>query len=733
MTSRHVPLLPTGPPSTTAGTDYGSVSSSTRSYMRRQMTTNACVGCRKKRTKCDGKNPCSRCVARGEKCDYKAKATITKDDLRAEVETLRRERLSNRAVLNALLLDKHEAIVQRLRAGEPVHAIAQSLSAQDGGDIQHDEDEEDSKEGILQNEITTSTPLPSADDAPKAETPGLTYKSRKVGGISKQVTTGHFDFNSTTGCDIELPVWLLDPKETSGAASLPSSTSSTRRARATRRHSFSAGLTERLAIVGSTIWTKVTPNRTLLDSLIELFFCWEFPPFTMVCQEFFLRDYFDGGRQFCSPALVNAIASVATRYMEPDKVTSSGDAYLLGEQFFSESKGLLILESQVPNLPSIQTFALLAMREMSFGRELEAQELCLQAVRLLSALDFEDLERRGQLTDHLTVRCTTFLGVLSLTRAIRLITDQLSPASNYYYKTMPLVSNFSDQTVTRLWSKHDTDAKPKAADMLSNFIFDQTEYVYTFLSRVSESGNPTTIEQLPAVYQTCLESYETITIFLKEQGDSFPCTLFAHIYFHFCLLALFRPFINSAMEVAGTSPRAVCAEAVQAILDVTQSYASLFTLRRTPCFVPYFVFAAGLTRLVLESDAMTGSSPSTSSTLGLSPATVSTEARSPSQPVVADDGGDTYMVGSDSGHTSLSPTSTTLSAIGAATGSRSNSATTWSTSNTTPSATSDNADRGVTQAVQQLEAMSVGHPAAAQAGWVLRDFKPNQDQQQDYC
>jgi len=34
-------------------------------------------------------------------------------------------------------------------------------------------------------------------------------------------------------------------------------------------------------------------------------------------------------------------------------------------------------------------------------------------------------------------------------------------------------------------------------------------------------------------------------------------------------------------------------------------------------------------------------------------------------------------------------------------------------------------DRGMTQAVQQLQEMSVGHPAAAQAGWVLRDLNPN--------
>lgn len=173
------------------------------------------------------------------------------------------------------------------------------------------------------------------------------------------------------------------------------------------------------------------------------------------------------------------------------------------------------------------------------------------------------------------------------------------------------------------------------------------------------------------------------------------------------------------MDVAGTSPRTVCAEAVQAILDVTQSYASLFTLRRTPCFVPYFVFAAGLTRIVLESDSSTvDSSPSASSAMGLSPGTVNTNSPSPYRRSTLDDSGDTPMTGTDSEQTSLSP--------GASANTRSTSANTTSTAATSVSNASEE-DRSLTQAVLQLQEMSVGHPAAAQAGWVLRDLNPQQN------
>lgn len=370
---------------------------------------------------------------------FKAKASISKQHLRDEVETLKQERLNNRAVLNALLLDQHEAIVQRLRAGEPVGSIAQSLAGQDtrdSGDDQDDNEEEeedddeeaerqeagDSKEGILPDKSTASLPVPSrsADGTSASDSVSITEttRTRIITEMAKKFDADCFNptISSADG-NISVPEWLASARSpAAGSPPFP-----TRPDTARRRHSFGANDPSiRPPALGNGTWTKVTANRTLLGHLLGLFFSWEFPPFTMVSQDLFLRDYRSGGRRFCSPALVNAVASVATRYLEPTQTTSPGDAYLLGEQFFAEAKGLLVLEAQIPNLPSIQALALLAVREMSCGRELEAQELCLQALRLLGALDFEDLEGHGngKRRAHLTVRCITYTGVLSLTRYV---------------------------------------------------------------------------------------------------------------------------------------------------------------------------------------------------------------------------------------------------------------------------------------------------------------------------
>lgn len=127
-----------------------------------------------------------------------------------------------------------------------------------------------------------------------------------------------------------------------------------------------------------------------------------------------MRDYFQNNSGFCSSALVNAIASLATRYLE--ETAEVGEAYILGERFFRESRKLLVLEARTPNLPSIQAFGLLALRELSCGRECEAQTLCLQALHCLARLADEDMGVQNKTKDFIAVYSSTVSGVLTLAR-----------------------------------------------------------------------------------------------------------------------------------------------------------------------------------------------------------------------------------------------------------------------------------------------------------------------------
>lgn len=76
------------------------------------------------------------------------------------------------------------------------------------------------------------------------------------------------------------------------------------------------------------------------------------------------------------------------------------------------------------------------------------------------------------------------------------------------------------------------------------------------------------------------------------------------MYYHFAILLLFRPLIKLRIIGSSISPKDVCLQAADAIHGLVRSYSQLYTLRRTPSFVPYFVLTAAIMHLAI------GASPS---------------------------------------------------------------------------------------------------------------------------
>lgn len=64
------------------------------------------------------------------------------------------------------------------------------------------------------------------------------------------------------------------------------------------------------------------------------------------------------------------------------------------------------------------------------------------------------------------------------------------------------------------------------------------------------------------------------------------------MYYHFAILLLFRPFIKLRIIDSRLLPRIICLQAADAIQSLTRSYSQLYTLRRTPSFVPYFILTS---------------------------------------------------------------------------------------------------------------------------------------------
>ena len=119
-------------------------------------------------------------------------------------------------------------------------------------------------------------------------------------------------------------------------------------------------------------------------------------------------------------------------------------------------------------------------------------------------------------------------------------------------------------------------------------------------------GAHVTSKSLLEAYTLYLRWYDAIPTTLRLGHNFTPAVLFAHMYYHYAILLLFRPFIKLSFTSSGVSPRDVCGQAADAISALVNSYSQLYTLRRTPSFVPYFVLTSCITHLVVLGNSCGG-------------------------------------------------------------------------------------------------------------------------------
>lgn len=76
------------------------------------------------------------------------------------------------------------------------------------------------------------------------------------------------------------------------------------------------------------------------------------------------------------------------------------------------------------------------------------------------------------------------------------------------------------------------------------------------------------------------------------------------MYYHFAILLIFRPLIKLRLKGSSVSPRDVCSSAADAIQGLAKSYSQLYTLQRTPSFVPYFVLTSAIMHLAIAASGI---------------------------------------------------------------------------------------------------------------------------------
>lgn len=232
-----------------------------------------------------------------------------------------------------------------------------------------------------------------------------------------------------------------------------------------------------------------------------------------------------------------------------------------------------------------------------------------------------------------------------------------------------------------------------------------SELVHQSLYILHSPGRPVTSRDLLNIYTQYLNWYDRIPEVLRLGHNFTPAVLFAHMYYHFAILLLFRPLIKLRIIGSSILPRDVCSQAADAIQGLLRSYSQLYTLQRTPSFVPYFVLTSSIMHLAIgaSSPMQTGASPAAAS----NPSTAKP------------DGGGGGSSDLPHGHPQARPHSSHSSDAGGH-NNNNNDGTTPQSSTSSTATLSPKVAESLRQGISDLEEMAPCHHFAEQALHILR-------------
>lgn len=516
---------------------------------RGYVTKNACTECRRRKARCDGLKPCTRCSSlKGVTCQYAVSVQVSKESMRADIEELQSHRQVSEHVLNSLAAgDQAEFILQQLRGGETLDDISKSLDL------------------ISPYGSTRTSSQMNWEPGPASSGTESWSISPNDGGGRNRDETPDFPFDSGASINQNDADWQYLPEGEQ--------------------------------------WTSLTSDSDMVEHLMSLYFCWEYPIFASLSKRHLLEDFRARRRRYCSRLLINAILALGCRFSDRHSMTADLDSSeTAADQLFAEAERLWQAEQNNPSLTTIQATALMSIREASYGRDNRSWFYSGQSIRMAVELGLHAHTQHADMDDdEYEVRSITFWGAFTLDEAWSLSTGRLPYLSRNgcLPVSKPAVIESDEKSV---WIPYTDDGEQSESSLHQRSngrsVFDSfcslSEVVHQSLYILYAPGGALTSQDVLGIYKRYMDWYDSIPQVLRTGDNSTPAVLFTHMYYHFAILLLFGPFIKFRFLNSSISPKEVCVQAAAAIASLVGSYRQLYSLRRTPCFVPYIVLASSI-------------------------------------------------------------------------------------------------------------------------------------------
>ncbi|RPB29318.1 hypothetical protein L211DRAFT_775405, partial [Terfezia boudieri ATCC MYA-4762] len=598
---------------------------------KRRCVSNACIACRKRKSKCDGNTPsCAACSSvYGTGCvydpssDHRRKGVYKKD-----IDNLKTRNDTLQTLIQAILDHPEEQVhelVQTMRSSDNLEDVAEAVlegkfgsaigesiwSVTEGEDVSMDRGDR------------TKSP---SDREPTFET----ELSQRMSQLRVDAESGQVRFIGGTSNLILLPSQVQN-HDRSGQCS-PNF------GRELERSLSDPYLTdrERNPILS---WTNVlgasTQSCEAIDHLLQMYFVWHYPYFTTLSRELFYPPATQTQpMRYCTPLLFNAMLAVGCHFTaHPLARSDKNDPDTAGDHFFDECKRLILKNDEhvTPRLTTVQALALMSVREAGCAREERGWSYSGMSFRMGTEMGLHlDLEgtlrqrsigRSGRMSEEeLDARRITFWGCFLFDKCWSNYMGRMpqlpsSMASVHKYIIIPsedaaVWSPYTDvgksmisaqPARTRAVALQIIELCEISSDVLLQFYNPNPKKPASGISSGGRATNTTggmgmsDIRNLGVLWNRLEDWRKKLPRELEPQQGCLPSILLMHMFHQLLYIHLFRPFLQSISATLPTlslDPRRICVEAASKISKYLRFYKREYGLRQICNIAAYMIHSA---------------------------------------------------------------------------------------------------------------------------------------------
>ncbi|KAI3329433.1 fungal-specific transcription factor domain-containing protein [Xylariaceae sp. AK1471] len=556
------------------------------SLQKRRCVSTACIACRRRKSKCDGAFPsCAACASvYSTECvydpnsDHRRKGVYREkiDSTKASNSTLQ---ILIEAILNAEEEDVYD-IVKRIRTCDNLDAVAESILNQEFiGEVVQDE-------VLLQDDYTTEIPLEGERDLARrmGELRVENGTTRFIGGTSHLI---HWDVLGSPS--IEQQVADVDEVDVDPVTS----------------------------------WSDVTKDPEVVTHLLNMYFNWHYPYFTTLSRSLFYRDFFKGKRHVtlhktahCSSLLVNAMLALGCHFTNATSAYAVvGDSWSKGDHFFGEAKRLIVDndEYEKPRLTTVQSLALMSVREAGCGREAKGWVYSGMSFRMAQDLglnmnlggihgDQENLDEK-----EIDARRVTFWGCFLFDKCWSNYMGRLPQLPKNSY-SVPKYDVFPEEDAEGWCPYTDSGfdegskqpARTRTVGLQLSTLCEISSDLLLFFYHPSHigrsSGKSVELKKLSELHRRLEEWHKQLPAELEPKDGQLPNVILMHMFFHLQYIHLFRPFLRYAPKASPlpphVSPRRICTANAGAISKLMRLYKKTYNLRQICNIAVYMLHSA---------------------------------------------------------------------------------------------------------------------------------------------